>query len=315
MPANAPFPRPRPFVLSSALCAAALVALGGCHAAKDALRADFTDFNTILQTSETRQMLLNLVRLHYRESPLFMQAGSLTASYESSVSANSSGSFQRGDPTVLGAGASFTFASRPTISYTPVEGKSYVQQFMAEITPETFALLLHAGWPVRTVGELIVAEVTLPSGERLVGHADAANYAQFTDFLGELQRAESANTLQWAKRADGGIDCVTDTIRIGLERFRFRSLFSAMFVAARNIDTPEAREDWTKPTSRARRLDIRVGEKRPDDALVAVEYAGSWYSIANDDIASKDMLALLLQLSRIQAGPSAPAPIVTLPAR
>ncbi len=88
-----------------------------------------------------------------------------------------------------------------------------------------------------------------------------------------------------------------------------------MFVAARNIDTPEAREDWTKPTSRARRLDIRVGEKRPDDALVAVEYAGSWYSIANDDIASKDMLALLLQLSRIQAGPSAPAPIVTLPAR
>jgi len=315
MQANAPVSCPRPFVLPVALCAAALCAFGGCHTAKDALRADFTDFNTILQTSETRQMLLNLVRLHYREPPLFMQAGSLTASYENSVSANSSGSLEQGDASFIGAGASFTFSSKPTISYTPVEGKEYVQQFMAEITPDTFALLMHAGWPVRTLGELIIAEVTLPSGERLIGQSDAASYARFVEFLGELQRAESANTLRFVKRADGGIDCETDTMKIGVERFRFRSLFSAMFVAARNIDTPEARKGWTTPTARVKLLDIRVSEKPPADAMVAVEHAGSWYSIANDDIASKDLIALLLQLSRIQAGPSAPAPLVTIPAR
>lgn len=315
MQAYAPVRSPRPFVLPLALCAAALCAFGGCHTAKDALRADFTDFNTILQTSETRQMLLNLVRLHYREPPLFMQAGSLTASYENSVSANSSGALEQGDASFIGAGASFTFSSKPTISYTPVEGKEYVQQFMAEITPDTFALLMHAGWPVRTLGELIIAEVTLPSGERLIGQSDAASHARFVEFLGELQRAESANTLRFVKRADGGIDCETDTMKIGIERFRFRSLFSAMFVAARNIDTPEARKGWTTPTSRTRLLDIRVSEKPPVDALVAVEHSGSWYSIANDDIASKDLLALLLQLSRIQAGPSAPSPLVTIPAR
>ncbi|MFZ9882146.1 MAG: hypothetical protein ACO3QC_12165 [Phycisphaerales bacterium] len=305
----------RPFVLPLALCAAALCAFGGCNAAKDALRADFTDYNTILQTSETRQMLLNLVRLHYRESPLFMQAGSLTASYENVVSTNASGSLEQGDSSYLRAGAGFTFSSKPTISYSPVEGKEYVQQFMAEITPDTFALLMHAGWPVRTLGELIIAEVRLPSGERLIGNAEAANYAQFVEFLGELQRAESANMLRFVKRADGGVDCETDTIRIGVERFRFRSLFSAMFLAARNIDTPEDRRNWTTPTAAIRLLDIRVSEKEPADALVAVEYSGSWYSIANDDIASKDMLALLLQLLRIKAGPSAPAPLVTIPAR
>jgi hypothetical protein len=157
--------------------------------------------------------------------------------------------------------------------------------------------------------------VTLPSGERLVGRSDSATYARFIEFIGELQRAESADTLRISKRADGGIDVEAGTIRIGIERFRFRSLFSAMFIAARNIDTPEARKGWTTPTSRARLLGIRVSEKPPADALVAVEHSGSWYSIANDDIASKDLLALLLQLSRIQAGPSAPAPLVTIPAR
>ena len=58
---------------------------GGCKVANTALRADFVDFNSIIQGNQTQQMLLNLVRMHYRETPLFMQAGALTASYESSI--------------------------------------------------------------------------------------------------------------------------------------------------------------------------------------------------------------------------------------
>jgi hypothetical protein len=115
--------------------AVTLASSSGCEVANQALRADFTDFNTILRSNETQQMLLNLVRMHYRETPLFLQAGSLTASYESSISADSSASIPAGDPSSIEIGGSYRFSSKPIISYTPVEGTENVQQFMAEITP------------------------------------------------------------------------------------------------------------------------------------------------------------------------------------
>jgi hypothetical protein len=282
-------------ITAGAILAGTLASSSGCQVANQALRADFTDFNTILQSNQTQQMLLNLVRMHYRETPLFMQAGSLTASYESSISADSSASIPAGDPSSIDIGGSYRFSSKPTISYTPVEGKEYVQQFMAEITPQTFAMLVRAGWPISKLGELLVASVTLDSGERLVGRPSAASNPRFREFFETL-------------KASG-------TLTIGVERFQFRSLFSAMFNASRDVQTPASRASWAKSTPGGQEIDVRVSDKPPVDALVCVEYAGSYYSIANDDIRSKDTLALLMQLSRIQSGPSAPAPLITIPAR
>lgn len=43
------------------------LASSGCQVAKQTLRADFTDFNTIIHRSQNEQMLLNLVRMRFRE--------------------------------------------------------------------------------------------------------------------------------------------------------------------------------------------------------------------------------------------------------
>ena len=81
------------------------------------------------------------------------------------------------------------------------------------------------------------------------------------------------------------------------------------------MQVPAARASWAKSTPGGQEIDVRVSDKHPTDALVCVEYAGWYYSIANDDIRSKDTVALLVQLCRIQAGPSATAPLITIPAR
>ena len=49
--------------------------------------------------------------------------------------------------------------------------------------------------------------------------------------------------------------------------------------------------------------------------MVWVRHNGHFYSISHDDIESKDTLALLLQLYRIQAAPPAEAPLLTIPVR
>ena len=47
---------------------------------------------------------------------------------------------------------------------------------MTEITPETFAMLVRAGWPITKLGAVLIERITLPSGEVLVGRPEAPSY-------------------------------------------------------------------------------------------------------------------------------------------
>ena len=116
-------------------------------------------------------------------------------------------------------------------------------------------------------------------------------------------------------RVDGGFDLKVESKTIALENIRLRSLFSAMFEAAESIEVPESQRDWTTSASTCNELHIRATAKPSIDAIVTVEYAGWYYSIANDDIRSKDTLALFMQLCRIQSGVPALGPVLTIPAR
>jgi hypothetical protein len=301
------------FLAASAL--AALLAAGGCDMAKETLRADFADYNAILQANQSEQLLLNLVRIHYRESPMFLQAGTLTASYENSFSGGPQATLQQGDQSLVGVSGSYTFSAKPTISYSPIEGKDYVQQFMTEISPQTFGMLVRARWPIGKLAGLLVERVVLPDGTQLLGMHDSPTRDAFLAFFRDLEANEERGQLLVVFRKDGGVDLKTPERTIGVESFQLRSLFSAMFVAAHDVETPASQAAWTKPGPKSGALSVRATEKPPADALVCVQYAGWHYSVARDDIATKDMLALLLELHRIQAGPPAAAPLLTIPAR
>ncbi|MFM1866800.1 MAG: hypothetical protein RL591_208 [Planctomycetota bacterium] len=287
----------------------------GCQVAKQTLRADFTDFNTIIQRSQNEQMLLNLVRMRFREAPLFLQAGSLTASYENTVSAGADATAQQGDQSLIGVTGTYTFSSKPTIAYTPVEGQQYVQQLMNEIPTSHFGMLLRAGWPVQKLCDLLVECVTPTGGELLSARPKSRSYHEYKEFVATLVAAEAVGQLAVLRRADGGFDLKAEKKTIALENFRLRSLFSAMFEAAESIEVPESQRAWTTAASPSNELHIRATAKPSIDALVTVEYAGWNYSIANDDVRSKDTLALFMQLCRIQSGAPAPGPVLTIPAR
>ena len=297
------------------LACCSLAALTGCQAEKRALRTDFADYNAILQHNQSEQMLLNIVRMHYREVPFFMKAGTLTASYDTSVSTGVDATLQEGEQSLVGVSGRYSFSSKPTVSYTPVEGKEFVQQLMEEISPHTFALLLRAGWSVRMLGDLIVERVTLDGGEMLVGRPSSPSFAKFREFMHAIEKAEDADGLKVVTRADGGLNLEFDGKSVGVERFQLRSLYSAMFMASKDVETPEAKKGEMKPSVGTGEMRIRASEKPLSGALVSVEYRGWHYSIAADDIRSKDTLALFMQLSRIQSGPPTAPPTLTIPAR
>ncbi|MEI6779599.1 MAG: hypothetical protein WCQ21_01655 [Verrucomicrobiota bacterium] len=306
--------RQRTYFTTTALLGLAAL-LGGCAVANNAIRSDFTDFNNIIQYNQTQQMLLNLVRMHFRESPMFLQPGSLTASYESHVGASLGASIgSPGNTKSADAGVDYSFSTKPTVSYIPVEGKNYVQQFLAEISPDTFCLLLRSGWPVAELTDLLVERMTLPDGNSLVNNHNSPSDPEFRMFVTTLREAQQNGQLSVIS-TNGNFVLAIGTRMTPLHLFQFRSLCDVMFAASKNTQTPPGQANRVKAGKANGVMDIRASKFPLKDSMVWIKYAGYYYSISHDDIRSKDTLALLMQLYRIQAAPAGAAPILTIPAR
>lgn len=286
--------------------------LNGCMVSNNAIRSDFNDFNTILHYNQTQQILLNLVRIHFRESTMFLQASSLTASYESSGGANIGAIIEA--PASGSAGADYHFASKPTVSYTPVEGRNYVQQFLTEISAETFASLIRSGWPVEELTNLLLENVHLEDGSVIINSRKSGDEPEFEAFSKKLHEAQKRNRLTVFSK-NGEMVLKYDEHELPLSSFQFRSLGDIMYAASKNTQTPRSQESRIKKERPNGELTIRVSNMPPKNSLVSVKYSGHYYSIANDDIQSKDTLALLMQLYRIQSAPAGAQPVLTIPAR
>mgnify|MGYP001824813399 CR=1 FL=1 len=101
---------------------------------------------------------------------------------------------------------------------------------------------------------------------------------------------------------------------IPLEDVQMRSFVDVMFYLAKNTQVPQATRDQVKPAEPNGWMTIRYTKDAPNDAMVFVNHNGSFYSIARNDIQSKDTFALLKLVFQMQAGDiKSVQPILTLP--
>ena len=302
-------------IRGASLCA--LVLVGGCAVANNAIKADFADYNSIIQYTQTQQMLLNIVRMHFCETPLFLQAGGLTAAYESTVRGNAGGSDgqQAGLIFTYAFGMNYQFSTRPVITYTPVDGAAYVQQYMTEVSPETLLLLYRSGWEIDKLSSLLIEKITLESGEVLVNHSNAPSYAKFKEFFNGLREAQKIRMLSLTLSPKESLVLNDGKQNFTISNYQLRSIMMIMFDLAQNTDTPVEQETFIDVGDKNNEIKIRATKTPLEDSMVSVEFAGYQYSIATNDINSKNTMALLLQLSRIQSLPAGPSPVLTIPVR
>ena len=170
----------------------------GCSAAAKAVRTNYADFNETIQYNNSQQMLLNLVRLKYRETPLFLKVGALSASYSLGVNASLSAG-RASSHSLLGAEMGGSFSVQPTITYTPLEGETYVKQVLTEVDTSTFALLFRSGWPMRTL-----CHIMLESIGDAVNNEDAPSYPRFQAVVEGRTGLRQAPTLSQLQRPQEG---------------------------------------------------------------------------------------------------------------
>jgi hypothetical protein len=309
--------------MKRALLSLIALALVGCAMPKKAIRGDYSDYNNTIQYNQSQQMLLNIVRLKYRESPMFMKVGALSASYAFEVRGGANAG-KSGDTKLVGANIGGSYSTRPTITYTPLEGDTFVKQVLTEIDEDAFLLLYRSGWPIKVLCHVMVER----AGDN-VNHPEDPTYTRFVRIVEILQEAQRANKLEF-ERGDGTTTLILTTdrvdllgeerldeerdMRIPLKGLQLRSFLDVLFSLGKNTDVPEVHAAQVKDDQGNGWIRIRSSRGKPDDATVAVRYQGYWFSIANTDIRSKDTFALVKLLYQMQAGDVPTVqPLLTLP--
>ncbi len=114
-------------------------------------------YNESLQSTNNEQMLLNLVRLRYLDTPFFLDVGNITTQFTYRTSASPTipiPGFTRSNPFSLGG--EFSWQNQPTIQYTPLEGQAFASQLLHPISLKTIQQLILSGWDVGLVFKLAV---------------------------------------------------------------------------------------------------------------------------------------------------------------
>lgn len=112
--------------------------------------ADSFNYNEVIGQASNQQMLLNLVRLHHYDVPVFLSISSVltqyvyTGSLGLNVTTANSGGFNNDS---AGISNRLTYIERPTITYTPLTGQEFAQQLLEPIDRKTLFSLAHSGWP------------------------------------------------------------------------------------------------------------------------------------------------------------------------
>jgi hypothetical protein len=190
-------------MLRAWLLAGAVAVLPACASiGAGSVNRDRLDYNQALAASWKEQMLLNVVRLRYADTPVFLDVSSVISSYQVQSQFSLLGTISSGltpglpDTSGRGAtlGASGTYTDKPTVSYTPLQGDKFTRELLRPIAPAALLQLIQAGYPVDGVFQLAVRAINgvyNRSASPLWARNADPEFYQLLDALRRIQLSEA----------------------------------------------------------------------------------------------------------------------------
>ena len=159
---------------------------GGFHST---LKYSSIGFNKSLQHAISEQMLLNLVRLRYGESPVFLEISSITTQFSFSGNLGGKANLVEG-PESYSLDLGISYAEKPTFTFIPLQGETFARRFLSPIPLEHLILLLNSGWRIDRILRLCVQSINgLPNAPTASGPTPALA-PEFKHFLNLAKKLE-----------------------------------------------------------------------------------------------------------------------------
>ncbi len=170
---------------------------GGCatRLGPSTIPAARFNYNDNIAHSQNDQLLLNLVRLKYRDTPVFLDVGTVIAQYTLSARAGASSRINvdgvEGNEFGLDLGGSYS--EQPTITYEPLQGAEFTQRLLTPISPLNLILLSRSGWSIERLLLCCVESINgitnapAASGPTPTTLPDNSRFRELARLLRELQ--------------------------------------------------------------------------------------------------------------------------------
>ncbi|MBL8485439.1 MAG: hypothetical protein JNJ60_24810 [Rhodocyclaceae bacterium] len=186
--------------LRVARCAAAVLALlvgAGCaNFGPGALLQTRLQYNEVVKTTTEEQLLLNIVRLRYGDTPSSLAVSAIAAQFERTQSAQLAPFF-----TAAGGDISRSYAAilpqlqlggadRPTFSLTPLDDQEFTRKLFTPLPLDGIIYLAKTTWPISTVFRLYLENLNwVSNAESASGPTPkiAPNYETFLRGMHALQ--------------------------------------------------------------------------------------------------------------------------------
>jgi hypothetical protein len=204
----------RRFIVLVAACAG----LSGCVGPK-AVRFTRLRYNEVVRDTNDQQLLLNIVRLRYADSPVFIDLPSITSQFELSGGGSYAGSKQAGSALFgLGGGAG---RDTPTLSYHPREGREIAKSLLTPLSADFFSVV-NAGADLEQLLLMTINDINdvpnAPRGTILISrvYEDNSRFLRGIRLL-ELLRERDAIELSFgtSEGTDGSSDPVSKSTVLG----------------------------------------------------------------------------------------------------
>jgi len=168
--------------------------LAGCQAGPALYETSFTEYNDAVRKTLDEQMLANLVRMRYLESPIFLQVSSLNTSFSIGGNVGASGTFVESGNNQAGASIGGSYSENPTISFSMPESREYYGRLLAPLSAKQVNSLVLGGFDTELVFRTSVRGVNgLRNMSADYGDSSAQTSAQanFLEMLGLVTKLRS----------------------------------------------------------------------------------------------------------------------------
>ena len=209
-----------PATVTGATVVAILLLVGCSSIGPSTVTRDRFDYTGAVAESWKSQMLLNLVKLRYSDTPVFLDVGQIVSGYtlQSAFSVNgnvfSTSGVVPGVPnSSIGLGAQGQFTDRPTITYAPLVGERFARSLMTPIPPPALLSLVQAGNPINLVFRLAVNVINgiqnRFGGDLRVRSADS----EFYELLERLRRIQESGVIGMRVQREGREEAIVMSFR------------------------------------------------------------------------------------------------------
>jgi hypothetical protein len=174
------------FVLGASALSSAGCAIGPREVKRDRLR-----YNEAVKASDEEQLLLNIVRLRYTDSPSSLAITNVADQYEltrtlgmtpfyiAAAAGQSAGGFRS---SVLPQGQ-LTAVTRPTLTLTPEDSGDFTRRLYTPLSLEGLAALARTTWPTTTVLRLWLENANWVSNAQAGSGPTPQDPPQYAEFL------------------------------------------------------------------------------------------------------------------------------------